>query len=87
MAPKLPQEFGPYTLHELIARGGMAEIYRATMPGIGGFEKTVAIKKILPHLAENDEFITMLIDEGHHHFDNASISFLPGPTYTAGKVH
>ena len=63
MAPKLPQKFGSYTLHELIARGGMAEIYRATMPGIGGFEKTVAIKKILPHLAENEEFITMLIDE------------------------
>ena len=63
-APKLPQQFGPYTLRELIARGGMAEIFRATtMPGVGGFEKTVAIKKILPHLAENDEFITMLIDE------------------------
>jgi len=63
MPQKFPQEFGPYTLHELIARGGMAEIYRATMPGIGGFEKTVAIKKILPHLAENEEFITMFIDE------------------------
>lgn len=63
MPPKFPQQFGPYTLHDLIARGGMAEIYRATMPGIGGFEKTVAIKKILPHLAENEEFITMLIDE------------------------
>ena len=63
MNPRLPQDFGPYTLTELIARGGMAEIYRATIPGAGGFEKTVAIKKILPHLAENDEFITMLIDE------------------------
>ncbi len=62
-APKLPQQFGPYTLQELIARGGMAEIFRATMPGVGGFEKTVAIKKILPHLAENDEYMTMLIDE------------------------
>jgi serine/threonine protein kinase len=41
----------------------MAEIYRATMPGIGSFEKMVAIKKILPHLSENEEFITMLIDE------------------------
>jgi len=58
-----PQQFGAYTLHELIARGGMAEVYRATMPGVGGFEKTVAIKKILPHLSENDEFIAMLVDE------------------------
>ena len=63
MAQKFPQAFGPYTLHQLIARGGMAEIYRATMPGIGTFEKVVAIKKILPHLTENEEFITMLIDE------------------------
>ncbi len=63
MGEDFPQEFGQYTLHELIGRGGMAEIYRATMPGIGGFEKTVAIKKILPHLAEDDEFTSMLIDE------------------------
>ncbi len=65
MAEESPQKFGNYTLHQLIARGGMAEIYRATMPGIGGFEKTVAIKKILPHLAENEEFITMLKDEAN----------------------
>jgi serine/threonine protein kinase len=63
MGEDLPREFGPYTLHELINRGGMAEIYRATMPGIGDFEKTVAIKKILPHKAEDDEFVSMLIDE------------------------
>jgi len=41
----------------------MAEIYRARTLGIGGFEKYYAIKKILPHLTENQEFITMLIDE------------------------
>src|SRR5690554_842033 len=78
MVEQLPQKFGNYTLHKLIARGGMAEIYRATMPGIGGFEKTVAIKKILPHLAENDEFITMLIDEANiivsiNHFNIAQV--------------
>ena len=64
MAEQLPAVFGNYILHELIARGGMAEIYRAKMRGgIDGFERQVAIKKILPHLAENEEFITMLIDE------------------------
>jgi tRNA A-37 threonylcarbamoyl transferase component Bud32 len=63
MAQQFPQKFGSYTLHQLVARGGMAEIYRATMSGIGSFEKMVAIKKILPHLSENEEFITMLIDE------------------------
>lgn len=65
MVEQLPQKFGNYTLHKLIARGGMAEIYRATMPGIGGFEKTVAIKKILPHLAEDEEFVNMLKDEAN----------------------
>jgi serine/threonine protein kinase len=64
MAEKMPMDFGNYVLQDLIARGGMAEIYRAKMrTGIDGFEKPVAIKKILPNLAENDEFITMLIDE------------------------
>lgn len=65
MGENFPQDFGQYTLHELIGRGGMAEIYRASMPGIGGFEKTVAIKKILPHLAEDEEFTTMLVDEAN----------------------
>ncbi len=63
MTQQFPQKFGPYTLHQIIARGGMAEIYRATMPGIGSFEKQLVIKKILPHLVENEEYITMLIDE------------------------
>lgn len=64
MSEELPRDFGNYELLDLIARGGMAEIYRAKMrTGIDGFEKPVAIKKILPNLAENEDFITMLIDE------------------------
>ncbi len=59
----LPRKFGPYLLVELIARGGMAEVYRATIPGATGFEKTVAIKMVLPHLAEDKDFVDMLIDE------------------------
>ncbi len=59
----LPKKFGPYLLVELIARGGMAEVYRATIPGATGFEKTVAIKVVLPHLAEDTDFVDMLIDE------------------------
>ncbi len=41
----------------------MAEVFRARTMGIGGFEKWVAIKKVLPHLSENNEYMTMLIDE------------------------
>jgi len=60
---QLPIKFGKYELLELVGRGGMAEIYRARTVGLGGFEHYCAIKKILPHLNENQEFITMLVDE------------------------
>ncbi|HUK12576.1 MAG TPA: protein kinase, partial [Thermoanaerobaculaceae bacterium] len=55
--------FGQYELMELIATGGMAEVYKARMKGVEGFQKIVAIKRILPHLTDNDEFVTMFIDE------------------------
>lgn len=41
----------------------MAELYRGKIVGSQGFEKLVAIKKILPHLAKQDEFIKAFIDE------------------------
>ncbi|MCP4202084.1 MAG: protein kinase [bacterium] len=55
--------FGQYRLDERIAVGGMAEVWRASMLGMEGFRKTVAIKKILPHLAENSDFVAMFIEE------------------------
>jgi serine/threonine protein kinase len=60
--PKL-QRFGSYVLLKKVASGGMAELYKAKKSGEKGFEKLLAIKMILPHLAENDEFISMFIDE------------------------
>jgi len=56
-------QFGQYVLMEHIATGGMAEVYKARMMGMEGFQKTVAIKRILPHLTDNDEFVSMFIDE------------------------
>ncbi|MBN1879256.1 TonB family protein [bacterium] len=56
--------FGKYKLIEKIAVGGMAEMWKAKQIGPEGFEKVVALKRILPNLAENDDFITMFIDEG-----------------------
>jgi TonB family protein len=56
-------EFGQYVLEEHIATGGMAEVYKARMMGMEGFQKTVAIKRILSHLTDNDEFVRMFIDE------------------------
>ncbi len=55
--------FGQYELIEPIATGGMAEVYRARMKGVEGFQKIVAIKRILAHLTDNDEFVTMFVDE------------------------
>jgi serine/threonine protein kinase len=43
--------------------GGMAEVFLAKSFGAAGFERLLVIKKILPHLAEDEEFITMFIDE------------------------
>ena len=56
-------EFGQYTLLERIAVGGMAEVWKARMKGVEGFQKTVAIKKILSHLTDSSDFVTMFIDE------------------------
>jgi TonB family protein len=55
--------FGQYLLLGKIATGGMAELYKAKRKGVEGFEKILAIKKILPHMSDNEEFITMFIDE------------------------
>lgn len=58
-----PKPFGEYYLLDRVAVGGMAEIFKAKTYGVGGFEKLLAIKRILPHHAQNQDFIRMLIDE------------------------
>jgi TonB family protein len=58
-----PGAFGRYELLEKIGAGGMAEVYKARMSGEQGFEKIVAIKRIVPHMATNAEFVTMFVDE------------------------
>lgn len=47
-----------------IATGGMAEVWEARQIGVQGFEKRLAVKVVLPHLVENQEFIHMFLDEG-----------------------
>jgi serine/threonine protein kinase len=58
-----PELCGSYTLVQLIARGGMAEVWRATQEGIGGFQRTLVIKRILPHLARQPDFVRMFLSE------------------------
>ncbi|KFA87197.1 serine/threonine-protein kinase [Archangium violaceum] len=48
---------GKYFLHERLGVGGMAEVFRATYSPEGGFEKQVAIKRVLPAYADNEEFL------------------------------
>lgn len=59
----LPERFGRYLLVERIATGGMAEIFKAKLLGVMGFEKTVVIKRILPFWSERRDFVAMLVDE------------------------
>jgi len=54
---------GPYVLKEKVAQGGMAELFLADYIRSGGFRKKAAIKRILPHLAENKDFINMFTRE------------------------
>ncbi len=54
---------GRYELLLAIAKGGMARVWAARQHGTRGFSKTVAIKTILPHLAEEPEFERMFLDE------------------------
>jgi serine/threonine protein kinase/cytochrome c-type biogenesis protein CcmH/NrfG len=57
------QRLGKYILLDKLAVGGMAELYRAMITGVQGFEKLIAIKKILPHLASEEELVRSFIDE------------------------
>ena len=57
------QQLGRYHLLDRIAFGGMAEIYRAKTFDHVGISTLVAVKRVLAHLAEDDDFIQMLVDE------------------------
>ena len=57
------ERFGKYILVDKISSGGMADVYRAKVLGIRGFTKTVAIKRIHPHLLERTRFLRMFTDE------------------------
>ena len=57
------ENYGNYQLLKKLAMGGMAQIYLARQRGPEGFEKRLVVKRILPHLAENEDFVRMFLDE------------------------
>ncbi len=56
-AVRVKDVMGKYLLHERVGAGGMAEVFKATYSPEGGFEKTVALKKILPSYASDADFL------------------------------
>jgi serine/threonine-protein kinase len=59
----VPLRLGPYELLRRIATGGMAEVYLARRAGPHGFQKIVAVKRILPQYTRDQDFVAMFVDE------------------------
>src|SRR4051794_20033242 len=57
------EQFGPYLVYERLGVGGMATVHRAPEQGAEGFERVVALKRLLPHLAEDASFIKSFVRE------------------------
>jgi serine/threonine protein kinase len=61
--PVTPDQFGPYEVYERLGIGGMAQVHRAKKRGVAGFERSVALKRMLSHLAEDRSFVESFIRE------------------------
>ncbi len=61
--PPIPRVVGRYELHSEIASGGMASVHLGRLIGPVGFNRTVAIKRLHPHLARDPVFVSMFVDE------------------------
>ena len=59
----MAERIGRYELIKHLATGGMAELYLARATGPEGFNKVIALKRILPQLADQSDFVTMFLDE------------------------
>ncbi len=59
----MPTPFGKYSLLRKLAEGGMAEVFLARQAGLEGFEKLVVLKRILPALSKEENFLKMFLNE------------------------
>jgi len=58
-----PERFGRYVLLDRIGVGGMAEVFRAVMPGAQGFQRTFVVKRIIAARAQSPYFVDMFVRE------------------------
>lgn len=64
-----------YRVLRKVDAGGMAEVFEGVAEGLRGFSKKVAIKRVLPHLAQNKKFLAMFLDEARLslHMNHANV--------------
>ena len=93
-----PERFGRYVLLDRIGAGGMAEVFRAVMPGVEGFQRTFVVKRILAERAQSPYFVDMFVQEARinallHHpnivqvfdFGNVSGTYFLAMEYVRGR--
>jgi serine/threonine protein kinase len=78
------EAFGPYLVYEQLGSGGMARVDRAELAGIEGFHRPVALKRMLPHIAANEDMVKAFVREARlaSHLRHANVA----QTYELGKV-
>jgi serine/threonine protein kinase len=76
--------FGPYLVYEQLGIGGMASVHRAEVAGIEGFRKPIALKRMLPHVAANNDMVKSFVREAHlaSYLRHSNVA----QTYDLGKV-
>ena len=57
------EAFGPYLVYEELGIGGMAHVHRAEIAGSEGFHRPVALKRMLPHVAADEDMVRAFVRE------------------------
>ena len=60
---ELPERIGPYRILSRLGAGGMAEVFLAHAFGASGFEKKIALKRLLPELRGEPDLERLLLEE------------------------
>jgi len=78
------EQFGPYLVYEQLGVGGMASVHRAEVKGIEDFRRPVALKRMLPHVAGNEDLVKSFVREARlaAHLRHANVA----QTYDLGRV-